>query len=167
MSVANLVISTGVSQDLELVQSGHEFLGAIEHSGEELHVFRHIQQTRDTSVFEVPNYCYPCESVYVVDGDTIDVNIDVGYNIKIQKRLRLLDIDTEELRSSDPERKARAYAAKEYLINAVNEADRLYVKSWMDNEGKYGRVLAWIYAEKDGKIINLCQAMIDEGFQKI
>ncbi len=54
--------------------------------------------------FARPDYTYRVTVDRVIDGDTIDVLIDVGFKTTVFKRLRLLNVDTEELRSSDPER---------------------------------------------------------------
>ena len=116
--------------------------------------------------FSKPDYTYRVTVDRVIDGDTIDVFIDVGFRTTLFKRLRLLDLDTEELRSRDEERRAGARAAKERLQFLLDDADRVYVQTHLDDTGKYGRLLAWVWVENDGQFTNLNAQMVTEGFQK-
>jgi len=93
--------------------------------------------------FQPPNYTYKAEVVKVVDGDTIDVKLDVGFDTHIFKRLRLLGIDTWEIRG---EEKEKGYKAKDFVLSKLKIANGIvYVQTEMDGEGKYGRVLAWVW----------------------
>jgi len=93
--------------------------------------------------FEYPNWVYRVDSVKkVVDGDTIDVRLDVGFDTLITKRLRFLDIDTWEVRG---EEKEMGKVAKARLIELLTAAPEIYVQTVMDATGKYGRVLAWVW----------------------
>lgn len=116
--------------------------------------------------FHHPDYTYRATLDRVVDGDTVDVFVDLGFQMNAYKRLRFLDVDTEELRDSDPERRVRAYEAKARVEEILNEADAIYVQTHMDATGKYGRLLAVLWAEKDSKIINVNELLVSEGFQK-
>ena len=69
-------------------------------------------------------YEYKCKMVKVVDGDTVDVDIDLGFGVWMQKqRIRLYGIDTPESRTSDPEEKKYGLAAKDFLKKWTNSGD--------------------------------------------
>lgn len=88
-------------------------------------------------------YCYKINKVIkVVDGDTIDIEIDLGFDIFIKKRVRLNAINAPESRTRDLEEKKRGLAAKARLKELCEEGD-LILKSC--GIGKYGRVLGEIY----------------------
>lgn len=106
------------------------------------------------------------ESPRVIDGDTVDIMIDVGFYTILRKRVRMLEIDTDELRGGTIETKDRAKAAKLRLIELLASGD-LYIQTKMDATGKYGRILGTFFVElEDGTIINVNQTLVDEGFQK-
>ena len=117
--------------------------------------------------FTKPDYTYRVTVDRVIDGDTVDVLIDVGFKTTVFKRLRLLDIDTEEIRDRDPLRREKARVAKARLQQILDEADRVYVQTFLDNTGKYGRLLAWIWTENNDVLTNVNVQLLDEGFQKV
>ena len=93
----------------------------------------------------------------VVDGDTVDVTLDLGFDVKLHKqRVRLHGIDTPESRTRNLAEKKLGLAAKERLKELC--VGRFKVKSL--GKGKYGRVLGIPYTE-DGQ--DICQLLIDEG----
>lgn len=103
-------------------------------------------------------YEYRCVLDRVVDGDTIDVSIDLGFKVWLHKeRVRLLGIDTPESRTRNLEEKALGLAAKEHLKKLLPK--RFIIKTSKDGKGKFGRILAEPIV--DG--VNICQQMIDEG----
>jgi micrococcal nuclease len=112
------------------------------------------------SEFAKPNYVYRACLINIVDGDTIDVDIDVGFHTTMRKRLRFLDINTFETRG--PERE-KGLLAKARATEILEAADRIYVQTKMDAEGKYGRLLAWVWCEKDGELMNLNNQLLLEG----
>ena len=114
-------------------------------------------------------YEYKCKLVKVVDGDTIDVDIDLGFGVWMRKqRIRLYGIDTPESRTSDKVEKVYGNAAKDFLVKWTNAGD-LYLKTFKDGKGKFGRILGEfrIYdGEQDiGNILNplLFAGLIIEG----
>lgn len=117
--------------------------------------------------FNKPDYTYRVTVDRVIDGDTVDVHVDVGFKTTMLKRLRLLEIDTEELRDRDPERRVKAYEAKDRIIEILREADSVFVQTKIDSTGKYGRLLAWIWVENDGVLTNVNAQLVEEGFQKV
>lgn len=113
--------------------------------------------------FHYPDYTYRASVVRVVDGDTIDVDIDVGFNSTLRKRLRLLDIDAYEVRGEERELGLKASARVEDLLNMSEE---VFIQTIMDGTGKYGRVLAyiWIKLPQDGGVLKtLNNVLIAEG----
>ena len=107
-------------------------------------------------------YTYFVKSVdRVVDGDTIDISIDLGFDLTKKERVRLAGIDTPEKRTKDQKEKEMGYQATEFLEMHLMEAKKLTVKT--EKEGKFGRMLGWLYkSETDTKSIN--QIMIDKGY---
>ena len=102
-------------------------------------------------------FVYQAELERVVDGDTVDVTLDLGFDVKLHKqRVRLHGIDTPESRTRNLAEKKLGLAAKERLKELC--VGRFKVKSL--GKGKYGRVLGIPYTE-DGQ--DICQLLIDEG----
>jgi micrococcal nuclease len=98
----------------------------------------------------------------VVDGDTIDVDIDLGFDISFSSRVRLAGIDTPESRTSDKMEKALGIEAKSYLKNAIDSAKSVVIKTEkIDSSEKYGRILGWVYLDGSEKSIN--EQMILDG----
>ena len=111
-------------------------------------------------------YNYRAKLVKVVDGDTIDALIDVGFDIWVKKRIRYKGIDTWESRTRDLDEKKKGLAAKarnkELLEKVSNKSGYFRIKSY--GTGKYGRVLADIYIQDvDGNPIWVNKTLIDEG----
>ncbi len=99
----------------------------------------------------------------VVDGDTIDVLIDLGFDILFQSRVRLAGIDTPESRTKDLKEKALGLESKEYLKKALKDAKSVVIKTEkMDSSEKYGRILGWVYINGDTVSIN--DMMINDGY---
>ena len=102
-------------------------------------------------------YEYSCEVKRVVDGDTVDVVIDLGFDIHYSSRVRLYGIDTPESRTRNKDEKVRGIMSKEYLIDALSKG-QVVIKTYRDKKGKFGRVLGEMYVEDTN--INLM--MVDE-----
>ena len=114
----------------------------------------------DRPPFTHPAYVYRATVTYFVDGDTIDVLIDVGFGVYVTKRLRFLLIDTWEKRG---EEKEKGLIAKARLEELISTAEKVYIQTIMDAEGKYGRVLAWVWTETGDLLLNVNEIMLDEG----
>ena len=111
-------------------------------------------------------YIYRGKLERVVDGDTIDALIDVGFDIWIKKRIRYSGIDTWESRTRDLAEKAKGLEAKarnkELLMEVSSKSGYFRLKSF--GVGKYGRVLGEIYIEDvEGKQYNINETLISEG----
>ncbi len=99
----------------------------------------------------------------IVDGDTIDVDIDLGFNISYYQRVRLAGIDTPESRTTDKKEKALGLEVKDRLKKAVDTATKIVIKTEKpDSEEKYGRILGWVFLDDNKVSIN--QTLIDEGY---
>ena len=99
----------------------------------------------------------------VVDGDTIDVLIDLGFDILFQSRVRLAGIDTPESRTRDLKEKALGLESKEYLKKQLKDAKSVIIKTEkMNSTEKFGRILGWIYV--NGDTVSLNDMMINDGY---
>ena len=107
-------------------------------------------------------YKYNAELRRVVDGDTVDVTIDCGFNMHIKERVRLYGIDTPESRTRDLEEKARGLAAKDRLIEILESfGNKFVVKTSIDKKGKFGRLLGELISKNGEQNAN--QMLLEEG----
>ena len=103
------------------------------------------------------------EVTKVVDGDTIDVIIDLGFDIMFASRVRLAGIDTPESRTTDKKEKALGLESKKFLADRLKDAKNIIIKTEkMDSSEKYGRILGWLYVAGEGNSIN--HEMIEKGY---
>lgn len=99
----------------------------------------------------------------VVDGDTIDVEIDLGFDISFSSRVRLAGIDTPESRTTNKAEKVLGLEAKEYVKSKIKDAKEVIIKTEkMDSSEKYGRILGWVFL--DGSKISINEQMIADGY---
>ena len=103
----------------------------------------------------------------VVDGDTIDVTIDLGFDLFKKERVRVAGVDTPEKRTRNLEEKALGLDAtawiKDHLEGAIDGDDDLIIRTELDGGvGKYGRLLGWLYI--GDATVSLNEQMIDEGY---
>jgi len=116
-------------------------------------------------------YIYRIRSVHkVVDGDTIDADIDLGFDISLTKRIRLAGIDTPESRTTDVKEKALGLEVKEWLKKKLEGQTDIVVKTELpDSTEKYGRILGHLFiGDKEVSAVNkkksINQMMIEEGY---
>ena len=116
-------------------------------------------------------YIYRIKSVNrVVDGDTIDVDIDLGFSISLAKRVRLAGIDTPESRTTDTNEKKLGLESKEWLKKKLEGQTDIVIKTELpDSTEKYGRILGYLFIGNDEvsavnrrKSIN--DIMVEEGY---
>lgn len=99
----------------------------------------------------------------VVDGDTIDVDIDLGFDISITKRVRLAGIDTPESRTTDKYEKSLGLESKALLKQRLSVAETIVIRTEKpDSSEKYGRVLGWLFL--DGEKTSFNETMIASGY---
>ena len=109
-------------------------------------------------------YIYRIKSVHkVVDGDTIDADIDLGFDISLTKRIRLAGIDTPESRTKDEYEKKLGLESKEWLKNRLQFAKDIIIRSKLpDSTEKYGRIIGHLFI--NGEEVSLNNQMIAEGY---
>ncbi len=108
-------------------------------------------------------YIYRIRSIHkVVDGDTIDADIDLGFDISLTKRIRLAGIDTPESRTTDAYEKKLGLEVKEWLKHRLEGADDIIIKTKLpDSSEKYGRILGYLFI--NGESVSVNTQMIAEG----
>lgn len=104
-------------------------------------------------------YEYKCEVKRIVDGDTVDVIIDLGFSIHFSTRVRLYGIDTPESRTRNKDEKVRGFLSKDYLKEWLDQGG-VIIRTYRDKKGKFGRVLGEMVV--GGRNINLL--MVDENY---
>ena len=111
-------------------------------------------------------YIYRAKLDRVVDGDTVDALIDVGFDIWFKKRIRFMGLDTWESRTRDLEEKKKGLAAKARTKQLLEEVSnkRGYFRLKSHGLGKYGRVLGELFImDGAGKQISINETLISEG----
>jgi micrococcal nuclease len=99
----------------------------------------------------------------VVDGDTIDVDIDLGFDISLTKRVRLAGVDTPESRTTDEVEKVLGLEVKEWLKKQLTGATDIVIRTELpDSTEKYGRILGRLYVNKDS--VSLNERMVEYGY---
>ena len=109
-------------------------------------------------------YIYRIRSIHkVVDGDTIDADIDLGFDISLTKRIRLAGIDTPESRTTDANEKKLGLESKEWLKKRVEGAKDIIIRTELpDSTEKYGRIIGHLFI--NGEETSLNNQMISEGY---
>ena len=111
-------------------------------------------------------YNYKIRPIKIIDGDTIDAEIDLGFDIRTKKRIRFLGINTPETRTKDLEEKAKGLAAKDRVKQLLAVCENITLVS--HGVGKFGRCLGELMLDKvDGKekltLVSLNKLLISEG----
>jgi micrococcal nuclease len=105
-------------------------------------------------------YEYRCVIREIIDGDTADIDIDLGFGVWLyDQRVRFMGIDTPESRTSDKTEKVFGLFAKEYVKRHIPEGSVQTLKTFKDGKGKFGRILGDFIIEDT----TLITKMIDEG----
>ena len=109
-------------------------------------------------------YIYRIREIHkVVDGDTIDADIDLGFDISLTKRIRLAGVDTPESRTTDLKEKAMGLESKEWLKKKLEGAKDIIIKTELpDSTEKYGRIIGHLFI--NGEETSLNNQMIAEGY---
>ena len=108
-------------------------------------------------------YHYNAEVTRVVDGDTVDALVDLGFNTYSKQRIRLYGINTPEIRTRDKIEKKAGLAAMARLEELLADNDnRCVIRTSLDKKGKYGRWLGEVFVEDE----NINQWLISEGYAK-
>jgi micrococcal nuclease len=109
-------------------------------------------------------YIYRIRTVNkIVDGDTIDADIDLGFDISLAKRIRLGSVDTPESRTTDLKEKALGLESKEWLKKKLEGAKNVLIKTELpDSTEKYGRIIGHLFINEQTTSLN--NQMINEGY---
>ena len=110
---------------------------------------------------EVKKHGYSCKLVRVVDGDTADAMIDLGFNVWVKNRIRFMGVDTWESRTRDLEEKKKGLAAKAYVKDLLENSDDGKFSIISHGVGKYGRVLGELFVKGHETSVN--QLLIENG----
>ena len=110
-------------------------------------------------------FYYGCELLRVIDGDTIDVRADLGFDVSLRLRLRFAGINTPESRTRNKVEKALGKAATARLKEILESADSIEFESF--GKGKFGRVLATPYVVHDDERTDVCQMLVREGHARL
>lgn len=86
----------------------------------------------------------------VVDGDTLDLSVDLGFGVFYKMRVRLYGVNTPETRTTDSVEKAAGLAAKDFTKQWAKNNPEIYVKTIKDKKEKFGRILAEVYPDDSG-----------------
>jgi micrococcal nuclease len=115
-----------------------------------------------TSELEKKLYWYKAKVVKIVDADTVDLMVSLGLHSYSEERFRLRGIDAWEVRGKEREKGLLAKARVEELTPVDSE---VWIETYKDKEGKYGRFLADIYFEHEEPrmLVNLCDLLVEEG----
>lgn len=106
-------------------------------------------------------YEYRCKVVKIVDGDTVDVDIDLGFGVWLKKeRIRMFGIDTPESRTRDLDEKKYGLMAKEFITKLLDDEGGIVLKTRKDAEGKYGRILGELWRTTDFADTSINELMI-------
>jgi micrococcal nuclease len=108
-------------------------------------------------------YQYKIKKIHrIIDGDTIDVEISLGFNITIVQRVRLKDIDAAETRTKDLKEKAEGLMAKEWLEKELSKPGEWIIETTKDD--KYGRILGTLYLV--GEPVTVNERMVNDGIAR-
>lgn len=102
-------------------------------------------------------YIYKIKLDRVIDGDTIDAWIDLGFDIQLHERIRFVGIDAPETRTLDSEEKQLGFLAKDYVETRLKSTTNLVLISHEFNRGKYGRIIGDILVDGEslvGELLN-------------
>ena len=103
---------------------------------------------------QVKKHGYSCKLIKVVDGDTCDAMVDLGFNVWVKNRIRFYAVDCWESRTRDLEEKKKGLAAKEFTKDLLENSDEGKFSIISHGVGKYGRVLGELFVKGQDKSFN-------------
>lgn len=107
-------------------------------------------------------YTYKAKLIRIVEGDTVDAVIDLGFGVFMKQRIRLYGINTPDIRSNNLEEKEAGLDSKQRLTELLTR--EFIVKTIMNKRGKFGRILGIVYIEdENSNRINLNDKLVEEG----
>ena len=117
-----------------------------------------------TNTVEIKMYEYKIKTIdHIVDGDTFDCSLDLGFNITHKIRVRMYGINTPESRTRDLEEKARGLASKKRLIELLEQHEGDLILQ-TNKKGKYGRYLGTVFVADEEHRVDINRLLITEGY---
>ena len=108
-------------------------------------------------------YHYPCKIIKIVDGDTVDVDIDLGFGVWMRnQRIRMYGIDAPESRTSNQTEKVYGVASKRFLEGMCDDKNGLVLRTHKDKKGKFGRILGELWRTTDYADQSINEYMIEK-----
>ena len=107
-------------------------------------------------------YTYQCNIIRVIDGNTVDANIDLGFNVTIRQRIKLYGVNVSDIRSADEKVRQQAIASKEKLAELLG--NEFVCETLVNKRGKAGRVMGKLTIDSQGSKVDINQQLIDLGF---
>jgi len=110
-------------------------------------------------------YTYQCNTIRVIDGNTVDAIIDLGFNVTIRQRIKLYGVHVHDIRSADEAEKNSAMSAKIKLTDLLGQ--QFFCETIMNKRGKAGRTMGKVYTiDSIGGKVDVNARMIDDGYAK-
>ena len=107
-------------------------------------------------------YTYKAKLLRVIDGDTVDAEIDLGFGVYMKQRVRMFGINTPDSRSKDTDEKEKGLASKQRLTELLTR--EFVIETILNKRSKCGRVLGILYIENADSKINVNEQMVADGF---
>ena len=108
-------------------------------------------------------YTYQCNTIRVIDGNTVDAIIDLGFNVTIRQRIKLYGANVQDIRSLDEAEKAKAVASKNRLTELLG--NEFICETILNKRGKAGRIMGNLYiVDSQGNKNSVSEQLIQEGF---
>lgn len=108
-------------------------------------------------------YTYQCNTIRVIDGNTVDAIIDLGFNVTIRQRIKLYGANVQDIRSLDEAEKAQALASKNRLTELLGS--EFICETILNKRGKAGRIMGNLYTvDSQGNKNSVSEQLIQEGF---
>jgi len=109
-------------------------------------------------------YNYMARDIRIIDGDTIEATVDLGFNTFRRDTFRLFGINAPEIRAKEPEDRLAGQASKHYLSALLDNCSTIKINTIKDHRGKYGRMLCVLIGIRDDQDININKKLVDEGY---
>ena len=107
-------------------------------------------------------YTYQCNTIRVIDGNTVDAIIDLGFNVTIRQRIKLYGVNVQDIRSNDEQVRQQAIASKTKLTELLG--NEFVCETIVNKRGKAGRVMGKLSTNNQGSKVDINQQLIDLGF---
>lgn len=108
-------------------------------------------------------YTYQCNTIRVIDGNTVDAIIDLGFNVTIRQRIKLFGVNVKDIRSNNEEDRNSALTSKSKLTEYLG--NEFICETIVNKRGKAGRIMGQLYTiDSTGSKISVNQRLIDDGF---